>query len=450
LWERRRTVTPKTGDEADEYGDWFYIRVSGEKGDTGTGIKLNGSFDTLEQLFLTAYRNGVFSNANYDETLLQSGDAYTVSGDIWTWNVSNDDIYQANKNADGETVDYGTNVPCHHWRNGGKVQGDVQYLHIKYAHTASAVTINGHTEYYVLDDNWLSTWAEEADGEKPSRYIGICYNNTETDPDITDKKPGTNEYLYKWRPYRGEDGIDYEMIYTRTSGDTEPHAPKITINAYYSGGTPMLAANPLSGFTDEGKCKAWEMRDFQKADFIPIKETLMGDQIVTEYNWTDNPMGPTEELPYEWACRRDKVKGVWTDFYGKASDMECAFLFNKFGASPLEINIPYGQYLYYTDRGDGQAKSETKVIEFVLTKDGLIVVPDTITISGVTVTTPNSAGNDSVVSAMSNFFTSYTYNGPNNKCNNPHITLVNKNFLLDKTKTYKIECGIKVGKEEYT
>lgn len=450
LWERRRTVTPKTGDEADEYGKWSYIRVSGEKGDTGTGIKLNGSFDTLEQLFLTAYRNGVFSNTNYDETLLQSGDAYTVSGDIWTWNASNDDIHQANKNADGETVDYGTDVPCHHWRNGGKVQGDVQYLHIKYAHTASAVTINGHTEYYVLDNDWLSTWAEEADGEKPSRYIGICYNNTETDPDITDKKPGTDEYLYKWRPYRGEDGIDYEMIYTRTSGDTEPHAPKITVNAYYSGGTPMKAANPLLGFNDEGKCKGTEMRDFQKADFIPIKETRMGDQIVTDYDWTDNPMGPTEELPYEWACRRDKVKGVWTDFYGKASDMEYAFLFNKFGASPLEINIPYGQYLYYTDRGDGQAKSETKVIEFVLSKDGLIVVPDTITISGVTVTTPTSAGNDSVVSAMSNFFTSYTYNGPNNKCNNPHITLVNKNFLLDKTKTYKIECGIKVGKEVYT
>ena len=450
LWERRRTVTPKTGDEADEYGDWFYIRVSGEKGDTGTGIKLNGSFDTLEQLFLTAYRNGVFSNANYDETLLQSGDAYTVSGDIWTWNASNDDIQQANKNADGETVDYGTNVPCHHWRNGGKVQGDVQYLHIKYAHTASAVTINGHTEYYVLDNDWLSTWAEEADGEKPSRYIGICYNNTETDPDITDKKPGTNEYLYKWRPYRGEDGIDYEMIYTRTSGDTEPHAPKITVNAYYSGGTPMWAANPLSGFTDEGKRVAKEMRDFQKADFIPIKETRMGDQIVTEYDWTDNPMGPTEELPYEWACRRDKVKGMWTDFYGKASDMEYAFLFNKYGASPLEINIPYGQYLYYTDRGDGKAKSETKVIEFVLSKDGLIVVPDTITISGVTVTTPDSAGNDSVVSAMSNFFTSYTYSSPNNNCNNPHIRLVNKNFQLDKTKTYKIECGIKVGQEVYT
>lgn len=450
LWERRRTVTPKTGDEADEYGKWSYIRVSGEKGDTGTGIKLNGSFDTLEQLFLTAYRNGVFSNANYDETLLQSGDAYTVSGDIWTWNASNDDIHQANKNADGETVDYGTNVPCHHWRNGGKVQGDVQYLHIKYAHTASAVTIDGHTEYYVLDNDWLSTWAEEADGEKPSRYIGICYNNTETDPDITDKKPGTNEYLYKWRPYRGEDGIDYEMIYTRTSGDTEPHAPKITVNAYYSGGTLMEAANPLLGFNDEGKCKGTEMRDFQKADFIPIKKTRMGDQIVTEYDWTDNPMGPTEELPYEWACRRDKVKGMWTDFYGKASDMEYAFLFNKFGASSLEINIPYGQYLYYTDRGDGKAKSETKVIEFVLSKDGLIVVPDTITISGVTVTTPDSAGNDSVVSAMSNFFTSYTYSGPNNKCNNPHITLVNKNFLLDKTKTYKIECGIKVGKEVYT
>lgn len=451
LWERRRTVTPMTGDEADKYGEWSYIRVSGEKGDTGTGIKLNGSFDTLEQLFLTAYRNGVFSNANYDETLLQSGDAYTVSGDIWTWNVSNDDIHQANKNADGETVDYGTNVPCHHWRNGGKVQGDVQYLHIKYAHTASAVTINGHTEYYVLDNDWLSTWAEDADGEKPSRYIGICYNNTETDPDITDKKPGTDEYLYKWRPYRGEDGIDYEMIYTRTSGDTEPHAPKITVNANYSGGTKMWAANPLSGFTDEGKWVAKEMRDFQKADFIPIKETRMaGNQIVTEYDWTDNPMGPTEELPYEWACRRDKVKGVWTDFYGKASDMEYAFLFNKFGASPLEINIPYGQYLYYTDRGDGKAKSETKVIEFVLSKDGLIVVPDTITISGVTVTTPNSAGNDSVVSAMSNFFTSYTYSGPNNKCNNPHITLVNKNFELDKAKTYKFECGIKVGKEVYT
>lgn len=65
----------------------------------------------------------------------------------------------------------------------------------------------------------------------------------------------------------GEDGTDYEYIYTRTASASAPATP----------GTK------------------------QEDDYVPA-------------GWTDDPVGPTSALPYEWVSKRDKFQDVWGDF----------------------------------------------------------------------------------------------------------------------------------------
>lgn len=65
----------------------------------------------------------------------------------------------------------------------------------------------------------------------------------------------------------GKDGKDYEYIFTRTAKEAKP-------------------ASPATSQTD---------------DYVPE-------------GWTDDPVGPTSELPFEWVCKRTKVNSVWGVF----------------------------------------------------------------------------------------------------------------------------------------
>lgn len=69
----------------------------------------------------------------------------------------------------------------------------------------------------------------------------------------------------------GEDGTDIEYIYTRTIANTAPAKPKTS----------------------------------QNNDYIPD-------------GWTDDPAGPTRELPHEWISSRKKDKEVWSEFSAPA------------------------------------------------------------------------------------------------------------------------------------
>lgn len=86
----------------------------------------------------------------------------------------------------------------------------------------------------------------------------------------------------------GIDGTDIEWIYQRTA--TEAAKP----------------AKPASENTD---------------DFVPV-------------GWTDDPVGTTVDLPYEWSCKREKKNGVWGEF----SDV---FLWLKFGKDGKEVEYIY-------------------------------------------------------------------------------------------------------------
>lgn len=86
----------------------------------------------------------------------------------------------------------------------------------------------------------------------------------------------------------GIDGTDIEWIYKRTATEAEK---------------PM---KPLSENTN---------------DFIPA-------------GWTDDPVGTTIDMPYEWSCKREKRNGTWGEF----SDV---FLWLKFGKDGKEEEFIY-------------------------------------------------------------------------------------------------------------
>lgn len=65
----------------------------------------------------------------------------------------------------------------------------------------------------------------------------------------------------------GKDGKDYEYIYTRTATEVKPATPATS----------------------------------QIDDYVPN-------------GWTDDSIGPTLELPFEWVCKRVKRDGVWRDY----------------------------------------------------------------------------------------------------------------------------------------
>lgn len=85
----------------------------------------------------------------------------------------------------------------------------------------------------------------------------------------------------------GADGKDYEYIYTRTEKELRPATP---------------ATNPAD-------------------DFVPA-------------TWTDDPVGPTLAVPFEWISKRVKVAGAWGNFSTPA-------LWAKFGEDGTEHEYIY-------------------------------------------------------------------------------------------------------------
>lgn len=69
------------------------------------------------------------------------------------------------------------------------------------------------------------------------------------------------------RVKNGEDGTDYEYIYTRTYSSSIPSTPSTK----------------------------------QEDDYVPT-------------GWTDDPVGPTPSLPYEWVSKREKFHDVWGEY----------------------------------------------------------------------------------------------------------------------------------------
>lgn len=152
-----------------------------------------------------------------------------------------------------------------------------------------------------------------------------------------------------WRDYSspslwarfGEDGTDYEYIYTRTSTNSRPATPATSqINDYIPSGwtddpvgptrqlpfewvskrskvnaiwgtfsTPAICSN----FAEDGKDHEFIYRRTTLYSTPSTPSTSQVDDYVPS-GWTDDPIGVTSTYIYEWMSKRDKVKGTWGSF----------------------------------------------------------------------------------------------------------------------------------------
>ena len=374
LWERSRTVTPPRGNEPAKYGDWQYERRTGERGNTGTGLEIQGSMPSYDELFKLSdpYEWAQTHSGTYHDP--KDGTCYIVFGHLWSWVASSTEIIYdslSEKQQEEYRAKYETERSQRHWRDGGQVQGPQgpqgnngtsAYLHIKFANTAE---LSGNT-YVVTKEEWLTTFEKPHDGEAPGRFIGMYTDANETDAGGTD-----NRYL--WTKYTGDDGMDYEYIYTRTTNDVRPvNVPFVTDDMI--NGTDATKYNVVASVSSDGFVTSTIEKAYQENDWVPYYGTIVKyeegkPKNATEYIWTDNPMGPTEEWPFEWCCKREKTNGLWGPFYGKASDTSVAFLYNKYGDSALQLDMT-NQLHGYKRNAYGTCIVETVVCEINASKDG--------------------------------------------------------------------------------
>lgn len=371
LWQRVCTYTPARGNEPAKYTSWQYSRITGERGETGTGLEIQGSMSSYHELFAlsdpTEWEK-THSGTYHDP---EDGTCYIVFGHLWSWVASSTEIIYDDlsvKEKEAYKAKYGTTLSQRHWQDGGQVQGpqgisgETAYIHVKFANTASYVS--GNT-YEVTDEEWLTTFATSHDGEAPGRFIGMFTNLEKTDPSGLDKR-------YIWTKYTGDDGLNYEHIYTRTATDTDVPVPVVSENML--NGTDTSKVKVVQSITPEGVIIE-TTKAYQESDWVPYTATTSNGAAVTTYNWTDNPMGPTEELPFEWCCKREKsisVSGstaLWGAFYGKANDTTKAFLFNKYGDSALQLDMT-NQVHGYKRNASGTCITETVVCKINVSKDG--------------------------------------------------------------------------------
>ena len=276
---------------------------------------------------------------------------------------------------------YGTTLSQRHWRDGGQIQGpagidgETAYLHIKFANTARYVS--GNT-YQVDNTEWLTTFEKSHDGEAPGRFIGMYTDSNQMDSSEPSK--------YIWTKYTGDDGLNYEYIYTRTATDDDVDVP--VISEEMRNGTDTTPVNVVESITPEGVIKP-TTKAYQENDWVPYTGTKVNEVSITKYDWTDNPMGPTEELPFEWCCKREKsisISGstaLWGEFHGKANDTTKAFLFNKYGDSALQIDMT-NQIHGYKRNAYGNCIIETVVCKINASKDGEPRTITNIAVSGDT------------------------------------------------------------------
>lgn len=181
------------------WSDWDIVKIKGEKGDSGTSIKIKGSYLSLE-LFEADWKNEYGSWKSPEEKGYTDDAAFIVIledglGYLYVW--------------DGDS-----------WNNVGQFKGDPgksSYLHVKYANPgisgqANSFTaiVGGETVYLIPTDSNKS--------ETPGRFIGTCVDNSEDDPAV-------NSSVYTWVKWQGEDGYGYEYIYTLTDSYEAPELP---------------------------------------------------------------------------------------------------------------------------------------------------------------------------------------------------------------------------------
>ena len=286
-----------------EIGDDGYWWIDGKptdvkaEGENGTGIDLKGKVDYYD----ADHRNQLISEGyeedpNHIYTFLSDvEDTYNPEvGDCWVVTL-NGHIYLY---VGGDDDDW-----TKHWQDFGEFQGEGAYVHIAWAENITIV--DGHVipSGFRLDKNL-------SDNIAGLDWMGIYTDNKINDSDDADD--------YKWNYLRGRDGDNIERVYIRTAVEVVPEIE-------YTVGAEDVRVYP--SYTIDGETKNYQSQEYLPFVANPANDDTANPPIVGcqpdedayigslgKFQFTDDPVGVTSTLPYEWMSERKKRDGEWKYF----------------------------------------------------------------------------------------------------------------------------------------
>ena len=248
LWMRMRVVQ---GDGT--VGNWSTpVRLKGEQGDN---VEFVGHFATESEIpFLGVVSMG---NSNWVAKVK------TINPPLWCWTDASGNRFTYSDGGFCLTGEENTEEYELMVSNGKDGADGTDYEFIFYNTTEEIRPSTPETKQ--VDDYIPSGWHDNAVGVSESvQYEWMSMRRKK------DGLWGLYSTPALWAKF-GEDGTNYEFVYTRTKNESRPTTPSTK----------------------------------QQDDYVPT-------------GWTDDPVGVSDEYPYEWMSKRRKVGSVWGEFSSPA------------------------------------------------------------------------------------------------------------------------------------
>lgn len=244
LWMRKRVVH---GDGTAE--NWSTpVRLKGEKGDS---VEFVGHFVSgVEVPYLGVVYMG---DSNWVAKVK------TYNPPLWCWTDANGNRFQFSDGGFCLTGEENTEEYELMVSNGKDGKDGTDYEFIFFNTTEEVRPSTPETKQ--VDDYIPSGWHDDAVGVSESvQYEWMSMRRKK------DGLWGSYSTPSLWAKF-GEDGTNYEFVYTRTKTESKPSTPSSK----------------------------------QQDDYIPS-------------GWTDDPIGTSDEYPYEWMSKRRKKGSVWGEY----------------------------------------------------------------------------------------------------------------------------------------
>jgi hypothetical protein len=122
-------------------------------------------------------------------------------------------------------------------------------------------------------------------------------------------------------------------------------------------------------------------KNYQDNDYVPSKGFKVDGKTITDIDWTDDPQQLNEVNKYQWAARRFKENGLWTKWYGSATENNTtkAYFYNNFGESVVDVRTTPSTYVFYKD-SDGNITPEEVSVTVSASKDGVLLTIEEVSI----------------------------------------------------------------------